>query len=81
MELAAAMSGRVLVIDDDEIAKSLLKEILERARFSVWALLAHVGATQLIERRAGVHVSAATAGTVAQALRVISGPRRDPCLS
>lgn len=50
MELARATLGRVLVIDDDEIAKALLKDTLERAGFSVWALLSPVGATQLIER-------------------------------
>ncbi len=69
MELAAAMSGRVLVIDDDEIAKSLLKEILERAGFSVWALLSPVGATQLIERM-GIQ-----AAVVDVSMPVISGDR------
>lgn len=47
---STAVHGRVLVIDDDEFATALLKQTLEAAGFSVWALLSPVGASQLIER-------------------------------
>lgn len=42
--------GRVLVIDDDELAATMLKQTLESDGFSVWSLLSPVGASQLIER-------------------------------